>query len=366
MDKIHQVFFTLLRLGLWKNSTESFSIFPLKELEWEKLFALSIQQAVEGIIFNSFSKLSPNDLPSKALLLKWTVRVDSIERYNQTIQNNTKKLAKLYNQNQVSFFLLKGYSLGRLYDTPNLRSSGDIDLYFPKISCFKSANQLIQSKNILVEKGSLKSSFFTLNNTVVEHHVKLFDILNPFCSQYLANLIKEESKNSIQLSIDEVTVPTISYLLAHVQTNAHILKHYLGYGIGIRQFCDLARLYYHSKNSIDSNQLMEIYKKLKIYNWVDDVNQFLVKYIGLEPQYLPFEYNQNTNTNIDWLLNDILQAGNFGLLDMHTQQDNSIILKDGRNNKLFKQVVPHLFKASKKAPIEAALFPFIKINDLLF
>lgn len=366
MDKIHQAFFSLLWIGLWKNSSESFPKFQLNELEWEKLYALSIQQAVEGVIFHGLSSLPQNLLPSKSLLLKWTVRVDHIERYNKSIQNSTKKLGKLFNQHQIPFFLLKGYSLGRLYETPGLRCSGDIDLYFPEKKHFNAANQLIKNKNIIVEKGSLKSSFYTLNNTVIEHHSKLFDILNPFCNHFLNQLIKTENKNTVLLNFDEVPIPTISNVLTHIQTNAHILKHYLGYGIGIRQFCDLARLYYHTQRSVDSKQLIEIYKKLKIYNWVNDVNQFLITYLGLLPEYLPFELDMHANKNIDWLYQDILQAGNFGLLDVQVKQDNSVILKDGRNNKIFSQVVPHLFKAGKKAPLEAALFPFVKINDLLF
>jgi hypothetical protein len=40
-----------------------------------------------------------------------------------------------------------------------------------------------------------------------------------------------------------------------LQVNAHILKHLLSFGIGIRQLCDAARLYKTYHNQVDGNVL---------------------------------------------------------------------------------------------------------------
>lgn len=66
-DKVAKAFFTLLRAGLWNKSIDAIDCFPMSKAEWEALFRISVQQTVEGIVFDGIQMLSSGLLPPREL-----------------------------------------------------------------------------------------------------------------------------------------------------------------------------------------------------------------------------------------------------------------------------------------------------------
>lgn len=363
LNKVQQAFLTLLRSGLWESPIDDLSIFPLDKEEWKNLYSISMAQTVEGIVYEGMLKLPPAFLPHKIFQLRWTVRVDQIERQNKLMAEILVQIDDIFKEEDIPFTLLKGLSLASLYEKPLLRSSGDIDLYFDSVKDFKRANALIRSKNIQVNTGALNSSIYLWKSCEVEHHTKMMDILNPFKQGYIKKLINAEKGFYRKLKIQEKTINGISWTLAHIQTNSHILKHYLGFGIGLRQFCDVARLYKNSISEIDKLKLQAHYKKLGILDWMYMVNNLLIQYLGLSKNFLPFENHPEQDAK--WLLNDVLVAGNFGFHDTRYVQHSDNLKENRQRNNALERVVPHLLNAKKYAPAEAFWFPIFKTRDRL-
>ncbi len=143
-----------------------------------------------------------------------------------------------------------------------------------------------------------------------------------------------------------------------LQINAHILKHMISFGIGYRQICDAAMLYRAYKGQVDNDALKNMYKKAGILKWVHVLHHLLESHMGLEKNYIPFEYPKNITS--DWMLNEIWNGGNFGHYDDRYVNGKVIktisVYPDGAKRLWgnFKRYFPY-------APQEAIFLPIIKL-----
>jgi len=79
------------------------------------------------------------------------------------------------------------------------------------------------------------------------------------------------------------------------------------YGIGLRQFCDSARLYYSVSSQIDPVALERIYQKTGILKWIHLLHFLLVEYLGLPKESLQFNYP--TDLDASWMLDEVWYSG---------------------------------------------------------
>lgn len=362
-DAVYRPFLCVLRLGLWERAQEQVEdFFPISDLHWEKLYQLAMKHTVEGILFDGLQKLPAAYLPAKSLLLRWTVRVDAIERRNLWMNKVIATQSHFFKEHKVSAMLLKGQGLARCYPNPNRRICGDIDWYVAEKKDYDSLYTILQERNLHPEKQAGFSFSSIWKNCDTEMHQRLFDLHNPFVGAYLKRLEKEQQAHALALQLGETAVELPSVLLSFVQVNAHILKHLLSYGIGIRQLCDSARICQYYADQVDGERLKQIYEHLGIRKWIDRLHLVLVKYMGLDAKYLPFPLANGVES--DWMMNEILQAGNFGFHDARVDLAKEEALnqrvdsfKRWRHN--FARYVPY-------APYETIFFPLLQFYSRLF
>lgn len=365
MDKkIKDAFLFLLKQGLWGKRIEPISAFYMNKEEWSLIFQISQSQTVEGIVYEGVLLLPNEFYPPYEILLKWTAKIDSIERFNKKVRNSLSILADGLTQNNIKFLLLKGLGLADNYNKPLLRVSGDIDLYFPTLEDYNNANSLLRTKGIIINKGDHHSVFYIFNNVEIEHHTKMIDVFNPFCQKYIKDLISSEFVNNTSLLINEKQILTPSYTLSQVQANAHILKHYLGFGIGLRQICDVARLCYVKDESFDGQKLKSIYLRLGLERWMNVIHNLLVKDLGLEESKLPYKIELDYDTHP--IMNDIFNSGNFGFHEIR-YRDGESNLSDRyyKRDNVFKRVLPHITKSINLVPKEVFWYPMSKLYTKL-
>ena len=351
-DKVAKAFFTLLRAGLWNKSIDSIDCFPLSKADWDTLFRISVQQTVEGIVFDGIQMLSSDLLPPREMHIKWLVRVEKIEQRNRWMNDILAEQVAFFSKESIQPILLKGQGLAICYENPGRRVCGDIDWYFQTTDEFYKADRLLAKYSIVTEATAGYSSFYLWRDCEIDHHQKLFDIHNPFLSGYLQHLQQHEKNLSVIISIQKEEVVLPSPLLQMLQVNAHILKHLLSFGIGIRQLCDAARLYKTYHNEVEGTVLKTVYTKLKIIKWIELLHEVLVKYIGLPKENLPFPLERNQSA--DWMMEEIWKSGNFGFHDERYQQENS-----GKREGTKRRVWSSFIKYVPYAPMEALSFPLV-------
>lgn len=357
INRIHTVFFSLLRSGLWSGSVDEESYFPLSGEEWQQIYDLAIEQTVEGLLFSAVERLNKEWLPPTELWMRWLVRVTKIEQRNQQMNRCLVEQLNCFKSLGIQPILLKGQGLAQHYKEPLRRVAGDVDWFFATDKQYKKANNWAEANGESIEYLPGRSMCYFYKGFEIDHHANLIDLHNPFVQPFLKRLIAEEEKNGRELLLEQTSCQLLSPVLNTVQVVSHVLKHLLAFGLGLRQLCDVARLYYAQASEIDGDYLRRVYKRLGIERWVVLLHDVLVRYLGLHPSMLP--YIGEKEVNADWMMNDVLRAGNFGFFDKEYGGKDE--WKSGARKNAFLRVSRNLWKYGPYAPMESAFFPLVQI-----
>lgn len=357
-DRDFDILLTLLRAGLWEKPVDDMSFFPLSDEQWKRIYVLSCEQTVSGLIYRGMSYLRKDMLPPEAEMIKWVTRIDKIERHNKRVNQTLNILHGLFAKHSLSPILQKGYIVAQMYENPILRESGDIDLWF-QTDQWSKARELVSNIAVNVKKMADGSIDYCVNGVEIEHHPKFFDIHNPIKKRYLYTTFGGIGSDAMYAGELRPGINKPSLLANMVLQNTHILKHSLGMGIGLRQLCDLARTYYALSGSYDGAQVQSIYAKLGLRKWSNMLHAYLIEYIGLERDFLPYKLESEAST--DQFADIVKRGGNFGLYNLSRKGvingDNSLSRKA---NTFFS------FLRSFRFAVNYAPFEFLcRIGDLM-
>lgn len=309
-DKELAALLVLLRAGLWEKEPDDLSFFPLSAESWEGVFRAAQCQTVTGIVWQGICFLPDDLLPSESLLLRWVAKTGFIEQENHRMNLTLSGLYRFFGAEGLHPVLQKGQGAALLYERPQLRECGDIDFYFPSEEERLRAVSLVRQSGHAVRSEADGSIHYLWNGTNVEHHSRLLDVNNPFkrkCAKK-AELACGFRSMPLPAAYDtELTVP--SPLLNLLLLNTHIMKHAFGWGIGLRQLCDMARAYYRYRGDIASGEVRDLYRQTGIGRWSNLLHSFLQDHIGLSPDFLPHEEKRISSAP---LLDIIARGGNFG------------------------------------------------------
>ena len=143
----------------------------------------------------------------------------------------------------------------------------------------------------------------------MEHHTRLFDLYNPLLGGYLSALVVKHGFTDIRTE-DGASLPVPSPLPNLLSLNAHLLKHIMGHGVGLRQFCDMARAYHALRGSYSPGELEAVYRRTGLLRWSAQLHTFLTEHLGLPRDVLPYA-GTDARTS-PRLLHIVLEGGNFG------------------------------------------------------
>ena len=307
-EPVRAALLALLRGGLWEQDVKPHSCFPLSHDSWEEVFLLSKQQTVTGVTFRGLHHLPDGMLPPESLLLRWMAAADGIERKNKEMNLALDSLLTLFARHGLHPILQKGQGLASLYAYPLLRECGDIDLYFVDEKEFESASDSIQAQGIRLVRKADGSLMYSWHGVPVEHHIRLVDLYHPH-HRYPKTGSAWGFRDTVLPAASglRVTVPapSLNLLLQY----AHILKHALGRGIGLRQLCDLALSCDRWHTDLMPDVLKGVCRQAGLTKWVSLLHAFLTERLGLASDRLPYP---ETAANTQPLLEIIWRGGNFG------------------------------------------------------
>jgi len=351
--RLRNIFFQLLRIGLWGKESLTLTT-PLSETDWAEIRSYAINHTVEGLLYDSFKYIDKDQLPPQALRLKWTIRVDQIERHNAKMNEVIAAQYSAFIKQGLQPILQKGQGVAACYEIPQHRISGDIDWYFEEKG-YEKARQMLKDKNLSFKDTAGFSLDYDWRGIHIEHHKRLFDIRSPLKYGYLKKLQKSHKDQQQELIINGVPIKLLAPELQLLQVNAHILKHLINFGIGLRQLCDSARLYYRVASQIDPTALQKIYKEAGILNWIHLLHIILVENLGLQKESLPFPYPDGWNAS--WMMDEIWYSGNFGQHDARFK-DGKITAISAHPEGAYRMWL-NFKRYLKFAPQEVLFFPIV-------
>lgn len=355
------LFFELLQVAI--GNRKSLSRTP-SEGEWGELYAMATRQALIGICFVGVQKLSITPQPytinlQEALRLRWLGMAAKIQLRNKVVSDACVELVKQYTHDGIQCCILKGQS--NLWNYPEelreARIPGDIDVWcVPQDSCGveiavsdldgKGAHyehyvgkrgviEYVKQLWRIAGKQEPKSSYLHIdapdvNGVPVEVHLRPAFLNSPLRNYRLQKWFEEQQM--VSSGIGGIPMPTNSFNA--VFQLAHMYKHLIDEGVGLRQLLDyyfvLRALHIEQGEFSDRYQSMAQWAEgmgLSVASNIEIMHQIerfgmkrfasAVMYVLQEVFAMPKEYCICSPSEKDgrFLLSEIMQSGNFGQHD---------------------------------------------------
>lgn len=285
MSAVDEALLVLVRAGLWERDIDG--QISLTESQWDEVLDLARKQTVSGLVARGLEHLAEGSTePSDPAYMRLAVETDKCESRNMKMKHLQEKLFAGFEAQGLHPVQLKGQSVARYYACPELRESGDIDVYFSAEEFEKAVPQ----DAVIASDGSAE---YIRDGVVIELHRQLIDISDP------------RKQEIIDILIDRYGFEgrTTSPMLTAVLLASHILKHCLGRGVGLRQICDYARAMYVL--NLDKKDLSDVFASLGISKWVAVLDSFCRR-------YLDADFEDKESSLSERLLGIVLAGGNFG------------------------------------------------------
>ena len=203
-----------------------------------------------------------------------------------------KFLTGLLREADIPVALLKGTATSAYYPVPELRKSGDVDLYLLKKGDLPKARALFLAYGMTVkeEQHSLHHLVMqTAEGIVVELHTLIaepFD--NAAINAYLEKCRELFAAHTEEKEIMGVTLPVLTGVCHAYELLLHMLQHFLRAGFGLKLLCDWVVLW---KKGV-SGEEQQLYKKLitesGLKSFSDVVTAACVEYLGLPEKSVSF------------------------------------------------------------------------------
>ena len=279
---MNQVFFALLRSGLWERplvASDLAAAAALDEADWKAILQITRQQTVAGLLYRAVTHLPDDFKLPDGYVLDLMAIAGGLTRENHTKATVTKQIFGECEAAGLHPVVMKGQSVAAFYAHPELRSSGDIDLYFPPEE-YPRALTLLGG-----EAAPDGTRHIRRNGIDIDIHDRYFDLHYP-------------ARKLPAVGTHEATILLLS---------SHILKHAIGPGVGLRQCCDLAVAWQSLSPAIDPSVMRDIFRRTGTLHWNRLLYSFLAEYLGLSETLFADE-----RISSEPLLRIILEGGNFG------------------------------------------------------
>lgn len=348
-------FYKLIRISAGKSAED----FPfLDSNQWYELYALAQQQAIVGVLSRSIEKLSKEKRPPREIVLRWMLATERIRQLNQHLYKIASNVEALFNNNDFKSCILKGLGIAQLYPNPELRTSGDIDIWVNG-----------SRKEIISFVGKFSKSSHAVYHHIdglkvegveIETHFTPSYMANPFANRRLQKWIQAEKtkqfENTLNLCEDgQIHVPTLAFNRVFILH--HIYRHFFYEGIGLRQMMDFYYVLKLGFSKEEQDETIRTYKKLNLLNFAGAVVYVLREIFGLEKEF--FITPPNTEYG-KILLSEIIAGGNFGQV-IHKNKQRETKLQRGW------RIITRSWKFFRFAPSEVFWMPYFKVvNNLVY
>lgn len=340
MEAKEELFFRLLRFALGNEAD-----CPKMDLsEWREMFQIAKKHAITSFIGSALRNIDgnvliENDAKSQDaftdLIMDWMGEVVKIARRNQKVNNDVVEEFQKLESKGLQCCLLKGQGNALMYPNHDSRTSGDIDVWVrfkDMVNTDGNIRRIIKmGKKVLPNS---KASYHhidipEINGTPVEAHYRpqfLFSYWhNKHLQEYFNEHADEQFNNKLKFSNAQIAVPTSEFDI--IFQLSHIYNHLFHEGIGLRQIID----YYYvlkayaslpHKSSMDWNKQLS---HLGLRNIAGAIMWILTTEFGMSKDWAILSADKGRGT---FVLNEILQGGNFGKSDKRYHFSNSAFGKN--------------------------------------
>lgn len=313
---------------------------------WGLLFTMARQQSMLAILYEGILRLPDDQRPPKEMMDKWKQLTELTAGIYRRHTQQIEQLKTVLEQMGLRGCILKGTGLNSLYPKPERRLCGDIDLWVEGshrsiIKAFESAGYPL--RDIIYQEAKLD----LFDDTELEIHFHPCKMNSPFKNARLQKFFNSNAPFQSTLSYPDARFNAVFCM-------AHMYRHYLVGGIGMRQMLD----YYYVLRELkpeDRAQVLDTLTILGMKKFTAAVMCSMQFNFGLEDEYLLCPADKQYGGR---LVNDIIRMGNFGIMD---QRNYSSV--DESRWKRFLRKNRRIFSNVKYFPGEVLWSPFARISQ---
>ncbi len=306
-----KAFFDLLRAGLWEKDVR---LTDSKNIEISEVYKISSEQSVVGLVAAGIEHVSAEYRLSQDVVLIFVGDTLQLEQRNKAMNVFIPKLMDAFKD--VKALLVKGQGIGQCYERPLWRACGDIDLLLDDEN-YENGKKVLSglSQDIHEENPFDKHYSATVGGWEIELHGSLRSML-PVKADKLIDTVQAEAFKNRRYRIwnndgKEIHLPCADDDV--IFTFTHILKHFFHYGIGLRQVCDMCRLLWTYRDSLDLKLLENRLNKGGLLTEWKAFGAVAVDWLGLPAGAYPFySSDKKWKRKADRIIDFILETGNFG------------------------------------------------------
>ena len=339
MTQMDTPFYALLRAAM---CDEPFTAVPDGEA-WRQIYAAARRQALVGLLYPVAAR---HQLPMD-VAMQWTAQAETIRGLNELQYAEAARLTRLFAEAGRQTAILKGQANARLYPDPYTRQPGDIDIWVN--GGRESVMTLLREMGLLGELGRTPAEG---KATAAYHHIHLpanergIDVevhfrpssgnCNPLTNRRLQRWLEQEighiyavtGYNRSDTKKETLfNVPSVRFAL--VMQLAHIQRHFLASGVGLRQVCDYYWLL-RTATAEDRQEVSSLLKRFGLRHTAGALMWVLGEVLKLDTGLMIGKSDPSCGA---WMLREIMTGGNFGVYAKR-QQDSVLrrVMKDRLRN----------------------------------
>lgn len=308
---IKEVFFALLRAGLWEQTGVHLNN---GNVDWDEVYQLAEEQSVIGVVLAGIEHSVVK--PPQELLFQWIGEVQMLEQQNKAMNQFIALLIEKMRKADIYTLLVKGQGIAQCYERPLWRACGDVDLLLSDNNYEKAKKFLIPlASDVDSERQYAKHLGMTIDNHVVELHGRLTCGLTTGIDKQIDKVqdavFYGGEVRSWQNSSTQVFLPSADNDVIFVFT--HFLKHFYKDGLGLRQICDWCRLLWTYRSKLNLQLLESRIQGMGLMSEWRAFGTFAVEYLGMPSEAMPFySADKKWKRKADKICAFILEVGNMG------------------------------------------------------
>ncbi|MCC8071805.1 MAG: nucleotidyltransferase family protein [Bacteroidales bacterium] len=321
MIPTYSALFCLLRSALWGQPVAERKLEMIDSQGWERVLTEAQRQTVGALAFEAVCLLPRGMHPPQHIINRWLAISVKTDLHNQQLLSLLPTIAERCAQADIDPMIYKGPTVGQYYPNPLTRESGDIDL------CVANPVKLQRAAHLLSAGAGYKkqadgSRLITCHDIDIELHGSMFSLLPRRQEEDLRRLQEATNPSVYAIPNTALTMRTPEPTVALAMYNLHILKHAAGFGVGLRQLCDMAMAYHHLLDKADSQWLRDFYTRHRLRKWTLLVESMLYRRLGLPASATLFLAEEGVSPLDDSsLLRIIVEGGNFGLRSLSASKN---------------------------------------------
>ena len=259
MNEKYEILMELLGAGA--GTKERFCAKPA-DAQWRWLHAEAVRQSVVGLAFAGLEHVqaasqgaddpgNTTDIiakPPTDLLMRWAMEEQRLRALNAKFDAEARRLTELFESLGLYSVILKGQGNAMLYPEAAPRTPGDIDIFVEGGKC--EVLKVLRREGLLDEHDtpSYHHAHMKMGKSgiIIEVHYRPSSGLStPWRNCRFQRILNEEIKKS-QMTDKGFRVPTAMFNL--LMQLAHIQRHFINSGIGMRQIIDFCYVLENAHN----------------------------------------------------------------------------------------------------------------------